>query len=70
MHLLRSTKQSFSYFGGAVVISLPFEWDDVSIFVKLEKIKYWAGIKYLFLKGNTLTQIKYELDSMYEDSAP
>ncbi|XP_029155672.1 uncharacterized protein LOC114928587 [Nylanderia fulva] len=31
---------------------------------------YRAVIKYLFLKGNTPTQIKDELDSVYGDSAP
>ena len=33
------------------------------------KIEYRAVIKYLFLKGNTPTQIKDELDSVYGDSA-
>ncbi|GFV45776.1 histone-lysine N-methyltransferase SETMAR [Trichonephila clavipes] len=36
----------------------------------MDKIEYRAVIKYLFLKGNTPTQIKDELDSVYEDSAP
>ncbi|GFT62508.1 transposable element Tcb1 transposase [Trichonephila clavipes] len=35
-----------------------------------DKIEYRAVIKYLFLKGNTPTQIKDELDSVYGDSAP
>lgn len=42
----------------------------MSIFVKMEKIEYRAVIKYLFLKGNTPTQIKDELDSVYGDSSP
>lgn len=42
----------------------------MSVFVKMEKIEYRAVIKYLFLKGNTPTQIKDELDSVYGDSAP
>ena len=33
------------------------------------KIEYRAVIKYLFLKGNTPTQIKDKLDSAYGDSA-
>ncbi|XP_030760797.1 protein GVQW3-like [Sitophilus oryzae] len=36
----------------------------------MDKIGYRAVIKYLVLKGNTPTQIKHELDSMYGDSAP
>ncbi|GFY15925.1 histone-lysine N-methyltransferase SETMAR [Trichonephila clavipes] len=36
----------------------------------MDKIGYQADIKYLFLKGNTPTQIKDELDSVYGDSAP
>ncbi|XP_030746801.1 protein GVQW3-like [Sitophilus oryzae] len=36
----------------------------------MDKIEYRAVIKYLVLKGNTLTQIKHELDSVYGDSAP
>ncbi|GFT28410.1 histone-lysine N-methyltransferase SETMAR [Trichonephila clavipes] len=32
--------------------------------------EYRVGIKYLFLKDNTRTKIKYELDSVYGDSAP
>ncbi|XP_020296620.1 putative uncharacterized protein FLJ37770 [Pseudomyrmex gracilis] len=36
----------------------------------MEKIEYRAVIKYLFLKGNTPTQIKNELDVVYGDSAP
>ncbi|GFV53504.1 HTH_48 domain-containing protein [Trichonephila clavipes] len=36
----------------------------------MDKIEYRAIIKYLFLKGNTLTQIKNELDNVYGDSAP
>ncbi|XP_018353526.1 PREDICTED: putative uncharacterized protein FLJ37770 [Trachymyrmex septentrionalis] len=36
----------------------------------MDKIEYRAVIKYLFLKGNTPTQIKDELDSVYGDSAP
>ncbi|GFW82712.1 HTH_48 domain-containing protein [Trichonephila clavipes] len=43
---------------------------DVSAFVKLERIEYRAVIKYLFLKGNTTTQIKDELDSVYGNSIP
>jgi len=39
-------------------------------FEKMEKIEYRAVIKYLFLKGNTPTQIKNELDVVYGDSAP
>ncbi|CAK1604644.1 unnamed protein product [Parnassius mnemosyne] len=39
-------------------------------FVKMEKIEYRAVIKFLFLKGNTLTEIIDELDSVYGDSAP
>ena len=38
--------------------------------MKIDKIEYRAVIKYLFLKGNTPTQIKDELDSVYGDSAP
>ncbi|KYN22438.1 hypothetical protein ALC57_05156 [Trachymyrmex cornetzi] len=36
----------------------------------MEKIEYRAIIKFLYLKGNTSTQIKAELDAVYEDSAP
>lgn len=36
----------------------------------MEKIEYRAVIKYLFLKGNTPTQIKDELDAVYGDFAP
>ncbi|GFX83134.1 histone-lysine N-methyltransferase SETMAR [Trichonephila clavipes] len=36
----------------------------------MDKIEYRAVTKYLFLKGNTPTQIKDELDSVYGDSAP
>ncbi|GFY01593.1 HTH_48 domain-containing protein [Trichonephila clavipes] len=36
----------------------------------MDKIEYQDVIKYLFLKGNTPTQIKDELDSTYGDSAP
>ncbi|XP_039964258.1 protein GVQW3-like [Bactrocera tryoni] len=36
----------------------------------MEKIEYRAVIKFLFLKGNTPSQIKDELDSVYGDSAP
>ncbi|GFW21898.1 histone-lysine N-methyltransferase SETMAR [Trichonephila clavipes] len=36
----------------------------------MDKIEYRAVIKYLFLKDNTPTQIKDELDSVYGDSAP
>lgn len=45
-------------------------WNDsrFSIFVKLEKIEYLANFKYLFLKGNTPSQIKEELDSVLDDS--
>ena len=42
----------------------------MSVFVKMEKIEYRAVIKYLFLKGNTPTQIKVELDTVYVDNAP
>ena len=42
----------------------------MSVFVEIDKIEYRAVIKYLFLKGNTPTQIKDELDSVYRDSAP
>ena len=42
----------------------------MSVFVKMEKIEYRDVIKYLFLKGNTPTQIKDELDAVYGDSAP
>ena len=38
--------------------------------MKMDKIDYRAVIKYLFLKGNTPTQIKDELDSAYGDTAP
>ncbi|GFU97343.1 HTH_48 domain-containing protein [Trichonephila clavipes] len=36
----------------------------------MDKIKYRNIIKYLFLKGNEPTQIKYELDPVYGDSTP
>ncbi|GFW41870.1 histone-lysine N-methyltransferase SETMAR [Trichonephila clavipes] len=36
----------------------------------MDKNEYRVGIKYLFLKGNMPMQIKYELDSVYGDSAP
>ncbi|GFW82705.1 histone-lysine N-methyltransferase SETMAR [Trichonephila clavipes] len=36
----------------------------------MDKIDYRAVTKYYFLKGNTRTQIKDELDSVYGDSAP
>ena len=42
----------------------------MSVFVKMEKIKYRAVIKYVFLKGNTPTQIKVEWDTVYGDNAP
>ncbi|GFT72908.1 HTH_48 domain-containing protein [Trichonephila clavipes] len=35
----------------------------------MDKVEYRAVIKYLFLKGNTPTQIKDEFDSVYGDSA-
>ena len=38
--------------------------------MKMDKIKYWAVIKYLFLKGNMSTQIKDKLDFAYGNSAP
>ena len=38
--------------------------------MKIDKIEHRVVIKYLFLKGNTPTQIKDELDSVYGDSAP
>lgn len=37
---------------------------------KIEKIEYRAVIKYLFLKGNTPSKIKEELDAVYGDCAP
>ncbi|GFV72493.1 HTH_48 domain-containing protein [Trichonephila clavipes] len=51
------------------VVQQSFECVDVSVFVKMDKIEYRAVIKYLFLKGNTPTHIKDELDSVYGDSA-
>ncbi|KYN13635.1 hypothetical protein ALC57_14173 [Trachymyrmex cornetzi] len=36
----------------------------------MEKIEYRVLIKFLHLKGNTSTQIKAELDAVYEDPAP
>ncbi|GFX22224.1 HTH_48 domain-containing protein [Trichonephila clavipes] len=36
----------------------------------MDKNEYRVGIKYLFSKGNTLMQIKDELDSVYGDFAP
>ena len=36
----------------------------------MEKLEYRAVIKYLFLKGNTPTEIKEELDAVYGNSAP
>ncbi|GFV32160.1 histone-lysine N-methyltransferase SETMAR [Trichonephila clavipes] len=42
----------------------------MSVFGKMDKIEYRAVFKYLFLKGNTPTQIEDELDSVYWDSAP
>ena len=38
--------------------------------MKMDKIEYRAVIEYLFLEGNMPMQIKYELDSVYDDSAP
>ena len=38
--------------------------------MKMNKIEYRAVIKYLFLKGNTPTQIKDEFDLVYGNSAP
>ena len=35
--------------------------------MKMDKIEYQAVIKYLFLKGNTSTHIKDDLDSVYGD---
>ncbi|GFX50631.1 histone-lysine N-methyltransferase SETMAR [Trichonephila clavipes] len=35
------------------------------VFVKMDKIKYRAVIKYLFLKGITITQIKEDFYSVY-----
>ncbi|GFT30613.1 HTH_48 domain-containing protein [Trichonephila clavipes] len=35
----------------------------------MDKIEYRAVIKFSFLKGNTPTQIKDQLDSVYKDSA-
>jgi hypothetical protein len=40
------------------------------IFDKMEKIEYRAVIKLSHLKGNTPTQIKAELDTVYGVSAP
>lgn len=42
----------------------------MSTFVKMRKNEYRAVIRYLFLKDNTPTQIKDELDYVYGDSAP
>lgn len=39
-----------------------FELVDVSFFVKMEKIEYQASIMYVFLEGNTSTQINDEFD--------
>jgi len=36
----------------------------------MDKTEYRAVIKYLFLKDNTHTKIKDELDSVYGDCAP
>lgn len=36
----------------------------------MEKLEYCAVIKFLHLKGKTLTEIKAELDSVYGDAAP
>ncbi|GFV33212.1 hypothetical protein TNCV_111121 [Trichonephila clavipes] len=36
----------------------------------MDTIEYRTVIKYLFLKNNTPTQMKDELDSVYGDSAP
>lgn len=36
----------------------------------MQRVEYRAVIKYLYLKGNTPTQIKAELDTVYGDSAP
>ncbi|GFS79632.1 histone-lysine N-methyltransferase SETMAR [Trichonephila clavipes] len=36
----------------------------------MDKVEYRAVTKYSFLKGNTPTEIKDELDSVYGDSAP
>ncbi|GFX60979.1 histone-lysine N-methyltransferase SETMAR [Trichonephila clavipes] len=36
----------------------------------MDEVDYRAIIKYLFLKGNASTQIKYVLDSVYGDFAP
>ena len=35
-----------------------------------KKLEKNAVIKYLFLKGNTPTRIKVELDTVYRDNAP
>ena len=37
--------------------------------MNMDKIEYPAVIKYLFLEGNTPTQVKDELDSVYRDCA-
>lgn len=36
----------------------------------MDKLEYRDVIRYLFLKGNTPSQIKDEFDSLYGDSAP
>ena len=36
----------------------------------MDKIEYQTVIRYLFLKGNILTQRKEEIDAVNEDSAP
>ncbi|GFT37180.1 HTH_48 domain-containing protein [Trichonephila clavipes] len=45
-------------------------WKDIVRRILKDKFEYRAVIKSLFLKGNTPTQIKNELDSVYGDSAP
>ncbi|GFV73045.1 elongation of very long chain fatty acids protein 4 [Trichonephila clavipes] len=51
-------------------LQIVFERVDVSVCVKLDKIELRDVIKYSFLKNNTPAQIKDELDSVYENSAP
>lgn len=42
----------------------------MSFLLKIDKFEYRDVIRYLFLKGNTPSQIKDEFDSLYGDSAP
>lgn len=57
VQLLTATHRSFRHFGCM---------SEVTIFMKLGKIKYLAVVKYLFLKGNMPTQIKDQLQSVYD----